>query len=289
MPSAAVVIIGIALAVAVALGAMVILNPPAESGQDVPGLEDLSDLVDDFGQNPASGSSDTDGDGIADEREAEIGTDPYSPDTDGDTIPDGRETESKTDPKRRDSDRDGIDDPDEQSHGTDPTNGDTDGDGIGDGDEVGQETDPGDSNTDDDRYRDNEDPDPASPNSAVVRVAASDLELQESYKILEEGAIDPSAVLARVTIDLEIRNDGDDYASFVKFDGVFSMDGVELKRVNKDTGRIEPGEKLDRELTYSLKISDIPAGMMAEIIRRAGNNELPIVSFEIENVAYERF
>jgi hypothetical protein len=66
------------------------------------------------------GIVDSDGDGLSDEREGELGTDPNNPDSDGD----------------------GMNDGDEVSKGTDPLNPDTDGDGILDGDEILIGTDP---------------------------------------------------------------------------------------------------------------------------------------------------
>jgi len=53
---------------------------------------------------------DSDGDGLTDEQEIELGTDPNNPDTDGDGISDGREKELGTDPLKKDTDGDGVDD-----------------------------------------------------------------------------------------------------------------------------------------------------------------------------------
>jgi hypothetical protein len=58
---------------------------------------------------------DSDGDGLSDQREAELGTDPLKPDTDGDTLKDGDEV---------------------LKYGTNPLNVDTDGDGFPDGVEI---------------------------------------------------------------------------------------------------------------------------------------------------------
>ncbi len=58
---------------------------------------------------------DSDGDGLTDEEEVQIGTDPNNPDTDGDGLTDGTEVNVE---------------------GTDPTNPDTDGDGIPDGEDL---------------------------------------------------------------------------------------------------------------------------------------------------------
>ncbi|WP_208588454.1 adhesive domain-containing protein, partial [Gracilibacillus suaedae] len=84
---------------------------------------------------------DSDEDGLTDEEEADLGTDPENPDTDGDGINDGDEVDNGTDPLDPndpptdpvDSDEDGLTDEEEADLGTDPENPDTDGDGINDG------------------------------------------------------------------------------------------------------------------------------------------------------------
>ena len=84
------------------------------------------------------GPIDSDGDGLSDEYERRIGTDPYNPDTDGDGLNDGEEVLTyKTDPLNPDSDFDLLRDGDEvKVHGTDPLNRDTDAGGVIDGHEV---------------------------------------------------------------------------------------------------------------------------------------------------------
>ncbi|WP_147468489.1 Ig-like domain-containing protein [Corallococcus interemptor] len=89
---------------------------------------------------------DTDKDGLTDDEEIALGTDPNNPDTDGDGIPDGIEVKvGVTDPLDDDSDDDGIlDGNEDKDHDgmvdadeTDPNNADTDGDGLTDGVELG--------------------------------------------------------------------------------------------------------------------------------------------------------
>ncbi|RKI74055.1 cell envelope biogenesis protein OmpA, partial [Corallococcus sp. AB049A] len=89
---------------------------------------------------------DTDKDGLTDDEELALGTDPNNPDTDGDGIPDGIEVKvGGTDPLDDDSDDDGIlDGNEDKDHDgmvdadeTDPNNADTDGDGLTDGVELG--------------------------------------------------------------------------------------------------------------------------------------------------------
>jgi hypothetical protein len=103
-----------------------------------------------------AGELDSDGDGLTDREEEELGTDPFNPDTDGDELWDGREVkELGTDPLNTDSDADELSDGDEVlRRSTDPLNPDTDGDGLTDGDEVRRGTDPLNPDTDRDELRD---------------------------------------------------------------------------------------------------------------------------------------
>lgn len=63
---------------------------------------------------------DTDSDGLCDDEEVMLGTDPNDPDTDGDGINDGDEVNMGLDPKNPDTDGDGISDGEELVLGTDP-------------------------------------------------------------------------------------------------------------------------------------------------------------------------
>jgi hypothetical protein len=89
-----------------------------------------------IGTNPLK--ADTDGDGLTDGQEVqEYGTNPLERDTDKDGWGDASEIEKGTNPNAADSDGDGLNDLDEFTrHKTDPLKADTDGDGLNDGDEV---------------------------------------------------------------------------------------------------------------------------------------------------------
>lgn len=283
-PPAAVLIV-LALITIGTLGAVVILSPPVMSAkvEDVPLIDDLADNFPDD-----SKQQDSDSDGLSDIEETEIGTNPGSSDTDADGLPDGQEVQEKTDPAKEDSDGDGLLDKQEQDYGTDPLNRDTDGDGLDDPVEIERGTNPLDPNTDGDRYRDNEDPDPLTKNGAAIRIVASDLALQENYRVFEPG-IEGDAVVATVIVNIVARNEGDDYSSFVKFDGVFMMDGLELKRVNKDIGRVDKASMIEKELTYVLKVSDLPANIIENMVKSIDESDLPMISFEIRNLSFEKF
>jgi outer membrane protein OmpA-like peptidoglycan-associated protein len=90
-----------------------------------------------LGTNPLN--PDTDGDGLSDGDEVhKYKTDPLNPDTDGDGCTDGEEVlKYKTNPLNKDTDGDGLTDCEEiKTYHTDPLKVDTDGDGCTDGEEV---------------------------------------------------------------------------------------------------------------------------------------------------------
>ena len=95
-------------------------------------------------QAAISGQEDPDQDGLINNEEAQVGTDPLNPDTDGDGLGDGEEVKTYgTNPLVPDTDSDGLGDGDEvRNRKTDPLNPDTDGDRLMDGDEVTRNTDP---------------------------------------------------------------------------------------------------------------------------------------------------
>ena len=132
-------------------------------------------------------TKDSDGDGLTDDRELKLGTDPNIRDTDGDGVSDGDEVDvyhtdplkfdapvaptpniqppaaniqqpeapQPTPPTPVDSDNDGLTDNQEYQLGIDPNKADTDGDGLSDGDEVLKyKTDPLKADTDGDGYTD---------------------------------------------------------------------------------------------------------------------------------------
>ena len=86
-------------------------------------------------------TGDTDSDGLDDEQELILGTDPINPDSDGDGLLDGEEVNNHlTDPLLADTDNDGLSDSEEiNRYGTDPLNPDSDGDGASDGDEINRD------------------------------------------------------------------------------------------------------------------------------------------------------
>tara|TARA_R110002072_G_scaffold1409_4_gene11964 strand:- start:9531 stop:10940 length:1410 start_codon:yes stop_codon:yes gene_type:complete len=108
---------------------------------------------------------DTDGDGLTDDEEVELGTDPGNPDSDNDGLNDGDEVVSGTDPFNGDSDQDGVLD----GADIDPLSAtsDSDGDGISDIEENNNGTDPLSTDTDQDGVEDSNDAFPLDANESI--------------------------------------------------------------------------------------------------------------------------
>ena len=112
------------------------------------------------GTDPLNEIVDSDGDGLSDDFERSIGTDPNQPDTDGDGMHDGWEHKycfnplvnnddtnvdsDATNDSTYDADSDGLTNKQEADWGTDPNDDDTDNDGVTDGQEVENSSDPND-------------------------------------------------------------------------------------------------------------------------------------------------
>jgi hypothetical protein len=75
--------------------------------------------------DPGAAAADTDGDGLTNLQEYQLGTDPRNPDTDGDGIPDGQEVQLGTNPLDPDTDHDELSDGQELKLGTNPLSPDT--------------------------------------------------------------------------------------------------------------------------------------------------------------------
>ena len=124
--------------------------PPPQVDSDVDtdgdGLTDVRER--ELGTDPTR--TDTDGDGLGDGYEVAGGTNPLVADTDGDGLSDGLEAAYCTNPLVADTDGDGLLDGREAEIGTSPTRADTDGDGLSDSAELAAGTDPLNPDTDDD-------------------------------------------------------------------------------------------------------------------------------------------
>ncbi len=107
----------------------------------------------------AAPDADPDADGLDNQAEFAVGTNPTNADTDSDSMPDGWEADNGLDPlvddAAADPDADNLTNLEEHGHGTDPQDSDSDGDGLNDGEEVDTHgTNPLGADTDSDTFSD---------------------------------------------------------------------------------------------------------------------------------------
>ncbi|MFC4096329.1 Ig-like domain-containing protein [Euzebyella saccharophila] len=138
---------------------------PSLGDQDVIDIT-ATDIAGNSNTGTVTLSVDTDGDGLNNNEEITLGTDPNNPDSDGDGINDGQEVLEGTNPLddcdsvdgaplgSSDCDTDGLTNTEEADLGTDPNNPDTDNDGLLDGEEVTLGTNPLNADTDGDGIND---------------------------------------------------------------------------------------------------------------------------------------
>ncbi len=130
--------------------ALLACNSPGPDDTDDSGGGGDADTDADTDTDTGEGDPDRDDDGLTNDEEAALGTDPDNPDSDFEGLSDGDEVNTHgTDPLDADSDDDGLDDAVEIGMGTDPNDADSDDDGLSDGDEVAANTDPNDPDSDD--------------------------------------------------------------------------------------------------------------------------------------------
>ncbi|HET9420996.1 MAG TPA: hypothetical protein VFO49_07655 [Nocardioides sp.] len=163
--------------------------------------------------------ADTDEDGLTDNDEDELGTDPLLADTDDDGLDDGVEVELGTDPTLADTDDDGIDDGDEvAAYSTNPLAPDTDMDGLKDGAEVNKYgTNPRVGDTDKDGLKD----------GVEVLIKTSPLKADTDKDGLKDGA----EVTKHKTNPLTADTDKDGLRDGTEVDGIRMKFGKKVKVV----------------------------------------------------------
>ncbi|HEV8538884.1 MAG TPA: OmpA family protein, partial [Bacteroidota bacterium] len=204
------------------------------------------------------GNNDLDGDGLLNDEEKRIGTNPLNPDTDGDGLKDGEEVHTyKTDPLNPDTDADRLKDGEEvRVYHTNPLNKDTDGDALGDGDEVlTYHTDPLKPDTDGDTLTDGDE---------VLKYRTDPLKIDTDEDTLGDG----DEVLKHHTDPLKKDTDGDGLA-----------DNEELLKhktnpleLDTDKGGVDDGKEVQLALNPLDPSDDVPIIKVGERIILEGVN-----------------
>ena len=195
-------------------------------------------------------------------------------------------------PQYADADGDGLADAFETSIGTDPMVTNTDKDGLNDGDEIKLGSNPLVKNTDGDRYDDGVDHEPTVKNSASVTVTPYNLQAiskTENGVVVEtlKGAryLNPYTALYYVQIDTDVKNNGTDYTSFVKYDVVFTINGEEVKRIPESLTKMDVGSSLNRHYEQEIRLVDLPKKVTDELSKGTPAE----FSVDIQNISVEKF
>ena len=203
-------------------------------------------------------NDDLDGDGLKNDEEKSIGTDPLNPDTDGDGLRDGEEVRTyKTNPLNPDTDGDGLKDGEEVfKYHTNPLNKDTDGDRLTDGEEVlTYHTDPLKVDTDGDGLGDGDE---------VLTYRTDPLKIDTDGDTLGDG----DEVLKYRTDPLKVDTDGD---------GLTDGDEVTKHKTNPlkmdtDAGGMPDGKEVQLSLNPLDPSDDVPIIKVGERIILEGVN-----------------
>ena len=198
---------------------------------------------------------DSDGDGLTDKLEKQLGTDRKKADSDGDGLSDGAEyNQHKTNPLIADTDSDGLSDGNEvNKYYTSPLKADSDGDGLGDNQEVSKTlTDPNKADSDGDGLKDGEEidkykTDPLKADSDGDGLKDGDEVSKYKTNPLKndsdaDGLTDGDEVLKHASDPLKTDTDGDGLNDFVEV----TKHKTNPAKADTDSGTINDGVEVGR-------------------------------------------
>lgn len=169
---------------------------------------------------------DTDGDGLTDIKEKEIGTNPQLYDTDGDMLSDYKEYyETKTDPLNKNTDGDRYDD----NEDSDPLNKNSAKIGIRIGDSKIQ------------------------------------LNYVNIGILVLTGGLSYNSELYSTEVDVEVENVGNDYTSYLNYDLVLLIGNEVIDKETVSLGKLNQGQVIIKHFSFSTTLADIPSNLISYI------------------------
>jgi len=167
---------------------------------------------------------------------------------------------------------------------------DTDSDGLSDKEEIRLGSDPLISNTDGDRYADGVDREPAVYNVATINATPYNLKVETKTddSIVFEALsgkryMNPFTVLYNVQVDVDVKNIGTDYTSFVKYDVVFMMNGEVVKRIPETLSRLDAGQTITKHYGDDIRLADLSKNV-ADQVAEERKTEFNV---DIQNIVFE--
>ena len=198
---------------------------------------------------------DSDGDGLSDQREQELETDPFDPDSDDDGLEDGREQSLGADPLDSDTDKDGVTDGREVERGTSPRAVDADADGLSDEREIDLGTDPYDPDSDDDGLGDRREvrlgTDPLDPDTDGDRLLDSWEHRHEAAGGAELPESDPLAMDVYVQVDYAGEADPESDAFYERIESEFDSMPVERPNGTGIDVHVREGGRINQTAVYT--------------------------------------
>jgi|GEM_PF-6229648 len=202
-----------------------------------------------------------------------------------------KEANIASNPQYVDTDGDAVVDSYEKSIGTNPMAIDTDMDGLSDGEEIKRGSDPLNRNTDSDRYDDGVDGEPTIVNFADVIINAYNLQIEtktDSNVVFEVLAgtrhLNPYTVLYGVKVDVDIKNVGTDYTSYVKYDLVFTMNGEQVRRIPESIEKLDAGAMVTEHYQDEIRFADLPEKVKEQL----GEGTSIEFGAEIQNISFDK-
>jgi hypothetical protein len=167
---------------------------------------------------------------------------------------------------------------------------DTDKDGLSDKEEIMLGSDPLVSNTDGDRYVDGIDMDPTFYNVATIHATPYNLKVETKtddsivFEALSgERYMNPFTVLYNLQVDIDVKNIGTDYTSFVKYDVVFTLNGEVVKRIPETLSRLDAGQTIAKHYGDDIRLADLPKNVAEQVAEERKAQ----FSVDVQNIVFE--
>lgn len=194
---------------------------------------------------------DTDGDGLSDRLEKQIGTNPQLYDTDGDTLSDYKEyVELKTNPLSKNTDNDRYDDNEDPNPVL-----------VNSANITGKYT--------------------WNANINFINLGIT---------VITGGTnalFNPDLEIAKIDTNLNLSNIGNDFTAYILFDLIYLINETEIEKTQIKLGKLDVGQSTIVKFEKNIKIKDVPEILMQSISSIGKNTDLYKV--KIDNISYEKF
>jgi len=93
--------------------------------------------------------------------------------------------------------------------------------------------------------------------------------------------------IAKINVDINLSNVGNDYTSYVEFDSIYLINGVQIEKSHIKLDRLNAGYIKSVGYEKSIKVGNIPDILIQSISKTGKDSKMYVV--KIENVNYEKY